>query len=68
MGNQGFIRATKFTGLVAWLLKKGQPGLYSPYMMTIEVAVYTYGALTCSVAEDQYLEPRVREKIYIYTI
>ena len=25
MGNQGFIRATEFTGLVAQLLKKGQP-------------------------------------------
>ena len=24
-GNQGFIRATKFTALVAWLLKWGQP-------------------------------------------
>ena len=28
MGNQTFIRATKFTGLVAQLLKQGQPGIY----------------------------------------
>ena len=28
MGNQGFIRATKVMGLVAWHLKQGQPRLF----------------------------------------
>ena len=28
MGNQGFIRATKFMGLVAGFLKQGQPGFF----------------------------------------
>ena len=28
MGNKGFIRATKFTGSVACLLKQGQPGFF----------------------------------------
>ena len=28
MGNQSFIRASTFTGLVAQLLKQGQPGMF----------------------------------------
>ena len=28
MGNQALIRPTKFSGLVAWLLKQGQPGIF----------------------------------------
>ena len=27
VGNEGFIRATPFTDLVAWFLKQGQPGI-----------------------------------------
>ena len=28
LGNQAFIRETKFKGLVSWLLKQGQPGFF----------------------------------------
>ena len=46
MGNQAFIRATKFTGLVAWLLKQGQPGTFFPL---------TSHTLVCINNQDMFL-------------